>query len=103
MIVDKQLLSFRYSKDFFLNRKKYGNLNNEERRVSTSSHSKCPNCASTNGVLIAEVDRVGFPCDTIVCLRCDLVFNNSFIEDSIAYYSQTFGNERWKDSETNFL
>ena len=103
MIVDKQLLSFRYTKDFFLNRKKYGNLNNEEKRVSTSSHSKCPNCDSTNGVLIAEVDRVGFPCDTIVCLRCDLVFNNSFIEDSIAYYSQTFGNERWKDSETNFL
>ena len=85
MIVDKKLLSFRYSKDFFLNLKKYGNLSDDERRLSTSSHSKCPGCGSTNGVLIAEVDRVGFLCDTVVCRQCDLVFNNSFIEDSIAY------------------
>lgn len=99
----KKLLGFRYSKDFFLNRRRINRLNPNQSTIETSSHDCCPMCGCTTGVLISEVDRVGFPCDTVICDGCQFVFNDTYIVNPALFYSQQWGIERWGEPEKSFI
>ena len=99
----QKLLSFRYKKNFILNKKKLGKLNLERLNIKTAHHDACPMCGCSRGVVISEVDRVGFICDTVVCDGCELVFNNTYISNPHEFYAQAWGDGRWGDPESNFL
>ena len=96
-------MGVRYRKNFFLNRRKARALGLDQRPIKTESHDQCPVCGSPSGTLISEVDRVGFPCDTVICDGCQLVFNDTYIVDPVTFYSQEWGVERWGDPEDNFV
>lgn len=49
--------------------------------IKQSEHEKCPLCSAAEGILIAEIDRFGIPCRTVICKGCGLVFNNSFFPE----------------------
>jgi len=102
MKLKKKLLSFRYSSNFFYNRIKLKKLRFQYNHVQISCHETCPVCGCSSGVLIGEVDRIGFPCDTVICDDCQLVFNNSYIANPSEFYSQIWGVDRWGDPEENF-
>ena len=103
MYKQPKLLSYRFSKRNPLNSFRKSKLATEEINAKTGSHDSCPGCGTNGASLISEVDRVGFPCNTVVCNQCDLVFNDSFISDPVEYYESTFGKLRWKNPEDNFL
>ena len=103
MKIRKKLLSFRYSKNFFINKIRASRLKSHFKYVNLSNHNSCPICGCSSGVLISEVDRVGFQCDTVVCDGCDLVFNNSYIANAAEFYSRSWGDDRWGDPEENFV
>ena len=103
MKITPALLSYRFSKDHPTNQRKIRDLPLEIENIKTASHDACPGCGSKTACLIAEVDRIGFPCDTVICPDCELVFNNSFLSDPMEYYEHAFAKERWKDPEANFL
>ena len=98
-----KLLSLRYKKIFFLNRSKWNKLKLSLDQVNISSHESCPICRCEEVYLISEVDRVGFPCDTVLCKQCEFVFNNSFIDNASEFYTHKWGEDRWGDPEKNFL
>jgi len=50
--------------------------------IKQSEHEKCPLCSAAEGILIAEIDRLGIPCETVICKGCGLVFNNSFFPEA---------------------
>ena len=86
MKITSNLLSFRYRKNFFINYiKKRKQLSDNQ--LITASHLYCPFCKFNEADLIAEVDRVGIPSDTLVCKQCGFVFNNSFIINPLEYYA----------------
>jgi cyclopropane fatty-acyl-phospholipid synthase-like methyltransferase len=99
MILSNRLLGFRYRKNFFLNRI---NRRKYKSDIKIGSHNSCPVCGFEEASLISEVDRTGFPCQTVICKQCQFVFNNSFIADPEDFYSHEWGEERWKDPEKNF-
>jgi SAM-dependent methyltransferase len=103
MIIDNQLLSFRYKKSFFLNRYKFNKIESISNKIKRVSHSFCPICFNKEFSLISEVDRVGFPCDTVVCLKCEFVFNNSYMSNPTEYYENQFGKDSWGDPEKSFI
>jgi SAM-dependent methyltransferase len=61
--------------------------------IKQSEHEKCPLCFTSDALLIAEIDRLGIPCETVVCKGCGLVFNDSFFSaDSLeAVYKEFYG------------
>lgn len=76
-------------------------------RIKQNEHENCPLCSNEDGMLIAEIDRLGIPCKTVVCKGCGLVFNDSFFsEDALEAIYQKF---YWKinvnglSPEENFL
>lgn len=59
--------------------------------IRQSAHDVCPLCLNTEALLIAEIDRYGTPCKTVICRGCGLVFNNSFFsEDSLEVVYKKF-------------
>jgi hypothetical protein len=103
MNITREILSFRYNKNYIFNRYKRKKNKKNFLDLSTESHSYCPVCSSTEGYLIAEVDRIGVLCDTVVCKDCDFVFNNSFISNTADFYQNKFAEMRWGDPEANFI
>lgn len=97
----KDLLSFRYSKDFVYNKLRRKKL--RYRNVEVGHHEACPLCGSTSGILVSEVDRIGFVCGTIVCSYCHLVFNDSYISNPQHFYSRDWAPERWRNPTDSFL
>lgn len=61
--------------------------------IKQNEHEKCPLCSTAEGILIAEIDRLGIPCKTLICKGCGLVFNDSFFSaDSLeAVYREFYG------------
>lgn len=61
--------------------------------IRQSEHDVCPLCFDTEALLIAEIDRYGTPCKTVICKGCGLVFNDSFFsEDSLEIvYKKLYG------------
>jgi SAM-dependent methyltransferase len=103
MNINKKLLSFRYKKNFLLNRNKRKKIKFTLHKNNIGFHISCPICSGVEGYLISEVDRIGFPCDTVICKECDFVFNNSYISNPNEFYETHFGADRWGDPEINFM
>ena len=103
MNINRKLLSFRYRKKSFLNRSKRKKLEITPNKIDKGSHTYCPICSSDEVYLISEVDRVGFPCDTVMCKKCEFVFNNSYISNPNEFYANQFGKARWGNPEKNFI
>ena len=101
--IDKKIINFRYKKNFILNRNKLKKSSFSSNQFSLSSHEHCPICFNKDAFLISEVDRIGFPCDTVVCKKCSFVFNNSYIKNPKFFYESQWGVERWGDPEASFL
>ena len=53
--------------------------------------------------MIAEVDRIGIPTETVVRKKCAFVFNNSFFKDPNAFCGSYWGTDRRGCQEDNFL
>ena len=70
--------------------------------MKTGNSLICKICKGTTFDLIAEVDRVGFQCDTIVCNNCNFVFNKNFISNPVDFYKNFYGENRWVDPILNF-
>lgn len=102
MIVTNKLLGFRYKKKFILNRVKRKKLKLNANPIITKSHNSCPICNGMGVDLIAEVDRAGFPCETVICQHCDFIFNNTYIANPSDFYSREWGDERWGEPEKSF-
>lgn len=102
MKINYELLSFRYKKLFFLNRYKFQKIQSNLNNLNKGKHSFCPLCFGDEVDLISEVDRVGFQVETVVCCRCDFVFNKSYIDNPIEYYEKNFADNRWIDPEESF-
>ena len=98
-----KLLSFRYKKLFLLNRYKSHKIKSILNNIKKEEHSFCPICLGEEVNLISEVDRVGFLVDTVVCVKCEFVFNSSYIANPIEYYRKEFGEDRWENPEKSFL
>ena len=98
-----ELLSFRYKKSFLLNRFKFKKIESKHKIIKKSSHNFCPICLNKKVSLISEVDREGYPCDVVVCLKCEFVFNNSFMENPTEYYENQYGKDSWGNPEKSFV
>lgn len=61
--------------------------------IKQSEHEKCPLCFTSDALLIAEIDRLGIPCETVICKGCGLVFNDSFFpeESQEVVYKKFYG------------
>ena len=103
MNINSKLLSFRYKKKSFLNHSKRKKLEVTPNKIDKGSYTSCPICSSDEVYLISEVDRVGFPCDTVICKKCEFVFNNSYISNPNEFYENQFGEVRWGNPEKNFI
>jgi len=103
MKINSELLSFRFRKSFLLNRLRFYKIKSTFIDIKKESHDCCPICLGEEVDLISEVDRVGFPLNTVICKKCGFVFNTSFISNSIEYYGKQFGKDRWRNPEKNFL
>jgi SAM-dependent methyltransferase len=103
MKTNSELLSFRYRKSFLLNRFKFKKIKLTLSNIKKGSHAYCPICFGKEVDLISEVDRVGFPLDTVICKKCKFVFNTSYIANPIEYYENQFGKDRWKNPEKSFV
>ena len=73
MKISNQPLSYRYKKNFFINRSRFKKISDYITKFEIDSHSSCPLCSYNKFTKIAEVDRVGFPCDTLICNKCGLL------------------------------
>lgn len=102
MNVTNKLLGFRYKKNFIFNKIKRTKLKLNTNPVKTISHDSCPICKNKNVDLIAEVDRAGFPCETVICQHCKFIFNNTYIANPSDFYSREWGDKQWGDPEKNF-
>jgi|SaaInlStandDraft_3_1057020.scaffolds.fasta_scaffold17706_2 2-polyprenyl-3-methyl-5-hydroxy-6-metoxy-1,4-benzoquinol methylase len=102
MNITNKLLGFRYKKNFILNRIKLKKLKLNTNPIKTKSHESCPICDCKDVDLIAEVDRVGFPCETVICQHCKFIFNNTYIANPSDFYSREWGDKHWGDPEKNF-
>lgn len=106
MKIERRLLSQRYRKDrrmpFFYRYKMSKDAINclKEFRdaiisgeIKQNEHEKCPLCFNEDGILIAEIDRLGIPCRTVICKGCGLVFNDSFFpeESQEVVYKKFYG------------
>lgn len=106
MKIERRLLSQRYRKDRgmpFFNRYKMSkdaiNCLKEFRdaiisgEIKQNEHEKCPLCFNEDGILIAEIVRLGIPCRTVICKGCGLVFNDSFFpeESQEVVYKKFYG------------
>jgi|TARA_Y100000294_G_scaffold103735_1_gene96285 SAM-dependent methyltransferase len=96
------LLSKRFSSDYTTNIRKKNKLDIPISEVERSSHSHCPFCEGEEAWLISEVDRIGFPCDTVICKKCQYVFNDSFLIYPEKFYSEYWGLEHWGDPKENW-
>ena len=103
MKINNELLSFRYRKSFLLNRFKFKKIESTLSNIKKRTHAYCPICFGKEVDLISEVDRVGFQLDTVICKKCEFVFNTSYISNPIEYYENEFGKDRWKDPEKSFV
>ena len=101
--IHKKIINFRYKKNFILNRIKLKKSSFSSNQFSFESHDSCPICFCKEVFLISEVDRIGFPCDTVVCKKCSFVFNNSYIKNPKEFYENHWGDERWGDPEASFI
>ena len=95
-------MSFRFKKDFFLNKYKYYKNKNKFDNVKLEKQKYCWICSSTNLEIISDVDRLGFKCKTLVCSKCSFVFNGDFVSNTSEFYKKYFGNLRWIDPFENF-
>lgn len=94
MIKLRNLLSNRYA----------ASRNKQENKMGPRQQSVdgCPLCGCRTAELIAEIDREGYPCDTVICDKCDFVFNDSKIADPASFYAETWAEERWRDPYSSF-
>ena len=79
MKINRELLSFRCRKSSLLNRFRFNKIKASLSDIKKESHNFCPICLGEEADLISEVDRVGFPLDTVICKKCEFVFNISYI------------------------
>jgi len=49
--------------------------------IKQDEHEKCPLCSAGEGIQIAETDRFGIPCKTVICKGCGLLLNDSFFPE----------------------
>jgi len=99
----RTIIGVRYSKRFIANIIRKKNINiNIDLNSFFENHKFCPICRSDEYNIIAEVDRVGMPTETVVCNKCDFVFNNSYIKDPKYFYKSIWGDDRWGDPEINY-
>lgn len=103
MIKNHKLLGARFSLRNRKNAKRVQAIPKKLKSLSMRSHDTCPLCTHSEATLLSEVDREGFPCDTVICEHCDFVFNDTFLSKPEEYYSHNWGEGRWKDPEKNFL
>ena len=103
MKINNQLLSFRYRKSFLFNRFKFKKIESKFKIIKKGLHAFCPICFNKEVNLISEVDRDAYPCDTVVCTKCEFIFNDSYMANPIEYYRKQFGKDRWKKPEKNFV
>ena len=78
----------------------------ESGQVVLSQHAGCPQCDGQNAILISAKDRLGLPCDSVVCEPCGLVYNNSYMDTTLAdhFYSHYWGRIHWAgDPQRNFV
>lgn len=76
-----------------------------ENQIKLSSRSSCPLCGAGSGTIIGEKDRLGISCSTVVCEKCKLVFNDSFLDESssVAFYENYWRQIQWgSDAKKNF-
>jgi len=102
MNTSKKLLSYRYSKSFPLNKYKHKKNYLRKKIFETKCHDVCPICGGENADLIAEVDRSGFICDTVVCQQCYFVFNDTFISNPEDIYLKDYAIKLWSNPEESF-
>lgn len=65
----------------------------------------CPSCGSEQKTIIAEKDRLGVYCETVICPACKLIYNNTpLIGDSAEkFYREFWGKIQWAGNpNTNF-
>jgi SAM-dependent methyltransferase len=77
----------------------------EDGEIVLSSRSVCPLCKAGAGTVIGEKDRLGVPCRTVVCENCELLFNDSFLDEpsSSLFYEKYWRQIQWgSDPEKNF-
>jgi SAM-dependent methyltransferase len=95
-------LSFRFKEKFFLNKLKYQKNKIKFNNVKQEEQKFCQICNSTDLEIIADVDRLGFKCKTVVCSKCSFVFNKDFVSNPSEFYKQYYGSRRWIDPYENF-
>ena len=61
--------------------------------IKQNEHKACPLCFNAEAILIAQIDRLGIPCNTVICKGCGFLFNDSFFsEDSLnIIYKEYYG------------
>jgi SAM-dependent methyltransferase len=101
-IIKLNYISFRFKKHFFINVLKKLHNNKKFKGVKTGNNVICKICKSQKIELIAEVDRVGFQCDTVVCSNCNFTFNKNFISNPSDFYKNHYGGNRWINPKINF-
>lgn len=101
--LDRKIINFRYKKKFILNIIKLNKSPFSSGQLNLACHEFCPICLNKEAFLISEVDRIGVPCDTVICKKCGFVFNNSFIKNPQDFYQNQWATERWGDPENSFL
>jgi ubiquinone/menaquinone biosynthesis C-methylase UbiE len=102
MITEKKLLSYRFSRSSFKNKHKYKKNHSNQKILETKCHDFCPICGSKHADLIAEVDRSGFICDTVICQQCYFAFNDTFILNPKDLYLKDYAVRHWSNPEESF-
>src|SRR6056300_744417 len=65
----------------------------------------CPSCGSEQKIIIAEKDRLGVHCETVICPTCELIYNNTPLIGNSAdkFYREFWGKIQWQsDPSENF-
>jgi SAM-dependent methyltransferase len=81
-------------------RSKLGKYKIESPMRGNFSHCSC--CGALDSFLISEIDREFYLNDTVVCVGCGLVFNDTFIANPEKFYSDSWASERWLNPELSF-
>ena len=109
---DQQLLGSRYKYNsgipFFIKRRMSRrallcleelNTKIKSSDIKQNEHKACPLCFNAEAILIAQIDRLGIPCNTVICKGCGFLFNDSFFsEDSLnIIYKEYYGKINFDD------
>jgi hypothetical protein len=101
MVKNTNLLGYRYRNNgkplFALSNVQKKAKSEIERKITDGVYSfelvSCPICEKQNGYeLLAEKDRYGLPCNTVICKTCGLLITNPAMDkDSLTqFYSEDY-------------